>query len=269
MNRGLLSLADSHPPIIDINVSVPESAGFGPHAGDMEGTPRTLKTDVAVKVLRRWKFERETYPGWLVTPERKRSELWEMTRPWLGPLMTFAKGWAASDRLIVFREINWRLEAIMAPLSADLIEPLQSTIDEVFDSLAQGQSLSASAEIPGDIFASGTEVADAWLEIAFGLLRDARESYDEARWNALKGRIDKVIHHHQRYIDRSQYEAVLQAIWNVDRASAKAILSKWQPSGRVPLAMMWKAGLLAELEDPGEARTLLRSALSRDKKVAP
>ena len=109
--------------------------------------------------------------------------------------------------------------------------------------------------------ASNLEVADAWLEMAFGLLRDARESYDDAQWNGLKSRIDTLVQQYGRHSDRNQYEAGLWAMWNVDRGKAKDIISRWQPPSRFPLAAMWKAGLLAELDELGEARTILRSAL--------
>jgi hypothetical protein len=253
VNQCPPSVADSRPPIVDAGVAIPETADPSPRG--------PLNAESVAKVVKRWHWEREEYPGWIVTPEWKRTELWHKTKYWFLPLISFAKDWPVANRILLFREIIWRLERIMAPLFAETIEPFQSTLDEVFDILAQGQSITGSPDLPVAINTQSSDIADAWLEIAFALLRDARESYLDTRWNELKSRIDKVVHHHKRHSDRNQYEAALQAMWNVNRGSAKAILSQWQPSSRFPLAMIWKAGLLAELENADEARTILRSAL--------
>lgn len=255
LDRASVSVPGSSPPIFDAGPAVPESVGRSPEslAPPNAGTVR--------KVLERWQFEREKYPGWLVAPGQKRSELWDKTRLWIQPLINFATGRPAVDRILLFREINWRLEISMVPLFTEWIEPFQRALDELFDSLAEGRSVSSSPDLTPAKQASNSEVADAWLEIAFGLLRDARESYDPSRWNALKVKIDKVVQQHQQHTDRNQYEAALRAMWNVERESAKAIISRWQPSPRSPLALLRKAGLLAELDELGEARTILRTAL--------
>src|SRR6202167_2387064 len=240
-------------PIADTDVVVPDAVEVSPRG--------KLSTDIVAKVMERWRFERESYPGWVALREQKRSELWVSTRFWFEPLVHFAKDWPAADRLLLFREIDWRLETTMAPSFSDLIGPFQRALDETFVLLAQGRSLSPSPNFMPAGSGSNTDVVDAWLEIAFELLRDARESYDDARWNELKARIDAVIQQHKRYSDRNQYEAALWAMWNVEREKAKDIISRWQPSSRSPLAAMWKAGLLAELEELGAARTILRLAL--------
>jgi hypothetical protein len=242
------------PPLIaDAAVVVPPAIDISPLG--------PLTADIVAKVMDRWRFERQNYPGWVALPEQKRSELWANTRFWFGPLVRFARDWPAADRLLLFREINWRLETTMAPSFSDLIEPFQRALDETFVLLAQGRPLSPTPSLTPARSAANAEVVDAWLEIAFELLRDARESYDEVRWGELKTRIDSVVQQYKRYSDRNQYEAALWAMWNVERAKAKDIISRWQPPSRFPLAAMWKAGLLAELEELGEAQTILRSAL--------
>jgi SIR2-like protein len=230
---------------------LPPLAGVGPVPEDIDLSPRApLTTEVVAKVVERWRFERGEYPGWVVAPKEKRSELWLKTRDWFGPLVNFAKNWPATDRLLLFYEINWRLETMMAPSFTDLVEPFKRTLDETFPQLMQEQAV--SNEI------SNSAIADAWLEIAFGLLRDARETYDSARWTELKVKINEIVSRHPRFSDRNDFETALWAIWNVERSQAKAILSQWQPSPHSPLAVMRKAGLLGELDELGEARAQRR-----------
>jgi len=254
LDRGS-SLPDGLPQIVDAKLVVPKSVEIIPD-------PQTPLTNEAVaKVVERWQFERGKYPGWVVAAENKRSDLWVKTEFWLEPLIKFAKDRPAVDRVILFREINWRLETSMAPLVTELIEPFQKTVYEVFENLAEGGSVPPSSGVVSTKQASNTEVAEAWLEIAFELLREARETYNTDRWTALKAKIDKIAARYPQHSDRNYYEAALWHMWTVDRESAKAILLRWQPSSRFPLATMWKAGLLAELDELGEARTLFRQAL--------
>jgi len=149
----------------------------------------------------------------------------------------------------------------MVPLFSNWIEPFQKAVDELFENLAASHSVQPSLEFMRRDLSSSSDVADAWLEIAFGLLREARETYNAERWNALKVQIDKVVGRHPQYSDRNNYEVALWQMWNVDRDSAKGMLSRWQPSSRFPLAAMWKAGLLAELDELEDARNILRAAL--------
>lgn len=261
LDWGSVSVSDSRPPIVDAGLIVPEGIESIPR----QQTP--LNKESVAKVFARWQFERLKYPGWVVAPKDKRASLWEKTKYWLSPLYNFAKGLPAVDRILLFNEINWRLETAMVPLFPESIEPFEKTLNEVFDSLAEGRSLRPSLDFMSVKLSIDCEVIGAWIEIAFGLSREARETYNTDRWNDLKTKIDRVVEQQPQYSDRKHYEAALWARWNVERESAKRILSRWQPSSRAPIAVMWKAGLLAELDELGESRTLLRAALSEIRRV--
>lgn len=252
---ALASVPNIFPPIAGLGLTVPKNVERSPS----HQTP--LDTGAVSEAMARWQFERLRYPGWVIAADGKRSELWGSTKYWLTPLANFAKDWSAVDRVLFFREINWRLETAMVPLFPESIEPFNKACDELFNSLAEGQALRPSLNFGPTECASSAEVADAWLEIAFGLLREARETYHIARWRELKAKIDIVVQRTQQHVDRNLYESALWAMWNVDRQSAKTIISSWQPSPLFPRAQMWKAGLLAELDEPGEAKTILRTAL--------
>ena len=242
LKRRSPRLTSGLPPVDDSGTAIPVSFGRPP-------TTRTTSEDVA-KVTERWRFERAKYPGWVVAPEGKRSRLWESTKSWYLRLTEAVKDWAADDRILVLREINWRFEVIMLPFPADAIGAFQRTVEEIFDAVVQGR------------LRPNQDAVDAWFEMAFGLQRDARESYDPALWHVLDTMIGTMAVKHSGHADRIQYEAALWNMWNLDRPGARQILSRWQPPPVSPLANVRKASLLAELDDVGEARTILRSALS-------
>ena len=219
----------------------------------------TLDEAIVKKVVERWGFERNRYPGWLVPTDEVRSSLWHKTKDWIEPLIKSTENWSIVDRILLFREINWRLEASMIPLLTSWITPFESAANELFPILKDGTSTKSSVKIVTDI--TDIEVSEAWLEIMFALLREARETYNSERWNTLKERIDQIVGRYPKFTDRHHYEQALWMIWNIERKQAKDVLAIWSPLPRSPLAMMWKAGLLAELDERSEARSLLRTAL--------
>ncbi|MDD4349210.1 MAG: SIR2 family protein [Opitutales bacterium] len=259
-SRLVVSQSEGLPPLVVPSRSVPESPLF--HSKE---TPLTAE-DVA-NVLKRWQFERERYPRWVVAPDSKRSSIWERTKYWIHSLVRFSEEWSTVDRLLLFREINWRLEIAMVPLFQESIKPFEKVVIEHLPILQQRLH-----ERPKQIdmpiaSASLQDVEDCWFELAFALLRESREMCNEGRWDQLKGQIDLVIASASRHQDRFQYEIALRAIWNLDRCETKELLQKWQPASQNLQASMWKAGLLIELDDLGEARSLLRGVLERVRKT--
>lgn len=222
----------------------------------------TLKNDETIlQVINRWRFEKREYPGWLIPTNEIRYLLWKETKDWLPVLLKSTENWSDIDRLMVFREINWRLEVAMVPLFNDWIEDFELVTNSIFSTIENeaSQQISFDDCLISDV--SNTDIVDAWFEISFGLLREAREVYNAKRWNSLIKMIDKMILIHPRFLDRSQYEKALWHMWNIERGEARSVVVEWQPSLDSPLAVIWKGGLLAELGDLREARSLLQSAL--------
>ena len=253
--RSAAGNAEFEPPIFVSGFTEPEKV-------DLSGSSQSPLDEATVtKVIERWRFERNHYPGWLIPTNEVRSSLWQETRDFITPLFKFAQNWPSGDRLLLFREINWRLEVSMIPLFSDWITPFESAVNDLFPSLKDGIPIKPSVKAVRPINVSNTEVPEAWLEIAFALLRGAREDYNSEHWNAFNEKIGQVVGNYPQFTDRNNYEQALWRMWNIERSQAKDVLAKWSPSPRSPLAVMWKAGLLAELDDLSEARSLLQTAL--------
>ena len=233
-----------------------------PAVHSMPSMPGPLDRLTGDQVVARWQFERNRYPGWVIAPEDTRRTIWTETEHWIDSLMDLSKAGSSIDRIRVFREINWRLNTALIPLLGETRTSFETTAKEAFDLFQAGPP---NAQNPGQIVDGPTgdaESVDGWFEIMFSLLRDAREDYDSDRWQSLCKMVDAIIHRHPKHSDRRYYEEVLWAVWNGDRAHAKGILVRWHPTSKAPLPLMWKAGLLAELDEPSEAETLLRLALA-------
>ena len=225
------------------------------------GNQSSLDESTVIKIIERWRFERNEYPGWLVPADNIRSELRRETNSRFFELIRVSREWLAADKVLLFRELLWRFEASMLPLDDRLIEPLESVVNELFPSVNGVSRLETPDKLDRVTDDSIAEVSEAWLEVTFALLRNAREDYDPERWKRLREMIDSVVANHTQHKDRYHYEEALWLIWNLERDQARELLETWVPSLHSPRAVMWKAGLLAELEELGKARSLLRSVL--------
>ena len=225
------------------------------------GNQSSLDESTAIKIIERWRFERNEYPGWLVPADNIRSELRRETNSRFFELIRVSREWPAADKVLLFRELLWRVDTAMLPLDDRLIEPLESVVNDLFPSVSGESRLETPDKLDRVTDDSIAEVSEAWLEATFALLRDAREDYDPKRWKKFKKMINSVVTNHTQYKDRYNYEKALWLMWNLKRDKARELLEAWVPSLRSPRAVMWKAGLLAELEELGDARSLLRSVL--------
>ena len=221
------------------------------------GSVDKLSDDTVAQLAKRWRFERLGYPGWLVPTHEMRTSLWRHTSIWADSLFGWMTKRSAADNIGIMSELNWRIETSMIPIFDDFREPFEAAVDDLFPVMSDAER---RKDIPS-VLVSDSQNAIAWLELAFALLRHARENYDAKLWESLKDRIDQIVVPYPQFNDRHYYEQALWRMWNVDRNGARAVLERWSPSSHSPLALMWKAGLLAELDELTESRSLLRVAL--------
>ena len=231
--------------------------GLSPPETPSTGSVGKLSDDTVAQLTKRWRFERLGYPGWLVPTHKIRTSLWLHTSIWADRLFGWMTKRSAADNIVVMRELNWRIETSMIPIFDDFRQPFEGAVDEFFPVMSDA---ACRKDIPA-VLVSDSQKAIAWLELAFALLRHARENYDAKLWESLQARIDQIVVPYPQFNDRHYYEQALWRMWNVDRNGARAVLERWSPSSHSPLALMWKAGLLAELDELAESRSLLRVAL--------
>ena len=246
---------DFDPPLLASREAEPEEVE------SLVSSQGTFDEETAIKVIERWRFERNSYPGWVVPTDEMRSSLWQSTKRRITDLVKVSQNWLPTERIVLYREMLWRIETSMLPIDSSLMEPFETVVDELFLVLSNESHIETWDKVTRFTDISETEVPESWLEVTFALLRDARETYDLNRWNTIKGKIDQIVHRYPQFDDKHYYEQALWFLWNLERDKVKNLLATWSPSLLSPQGMMWKAGLLAEIEEPREARSLLKTAL--------
>ena len=216
----------------------------------------------ALDVLHRWRSERKKYPGWMVPTDDIRRELFADLNQNYGRILKSIVEWTPVERALVFREILWRFDISMLPLESTLIDPLDAVMRTLLPILHGDAPIEQSMRFGAMLEVSCLEVLEAWMEIAFALIRDAREACDSERWNEIREMLESITSDQSFFVDRYKYEQALWYMWNLERDRTRELLETWHPSIHSSQATMWKAGLLAELEQWEEAYSLLCSLLS-------
>ena len=80
---------------------------------------------------------------------------------------------SAADNIGIMGELNWRIETSMIPIFDDFREPFEAAVDDLFPVMSDAER---RKDIPA-VLVSDSQNAIAWLELAFALLRHARENY--------------------------------------------------------------------------------------------
>ena len=217
--------------------------------------------------VRRWERERKAYPGWVIAPVAERQRLWHSTRYWVEPVLKTTGSWSVSDRIVALDELNWRLEVALVPLFPEWCQKIEEAAMNIGEPVRPAREESPAKESVK--FGAHLEwsVQEAWIRLVLALVREARETHNESRWDTYMKMLDGVVDPHSRLVDRYRYESVLWRLTQIDRRQARELLAAWKPAPGALRASLWRAGLLAEAGQPEEARETLKAALGETRRA--
>lgn len=223
-------------------------------------TEKTTESELLDAVWR-WRYERLEYPGWIVAPVRKRRIIWRCTSHFFFGLLPRIKQWSALDQLLALRELNWRAALCMVPLFTEQLQAFEEILNQSQLLLTDSKSLPINSVFLNVKSAKSKELMEAWMELAFALMQEARECHKSDRWHELETQIETFIKANPEYEGRLYYEKSLWALANLEFARAKQLVVGWNPSKINLIERVWKSGLLAELGLLSEAQSLLETTL--------
>ena len=220
-------------------------------------SPSEPETDsVSVQALcEAWAHNRKIYPGWLVAPNSVQTQLSRKTREWEPCILRALPDLEPVERLNAVRELVWRRELLLEPISPDL-ETASGEILKLID--CQSRTIGGVA----DPIIEWAAVREAWRSVALALVTVARHRFDrdvfDQRIEALSPylRDDPDIDH------RIRHERCLWAMYAIDFETLDGSLKDWQTENCDPAWMMRKAALLFETGEHDEAVALVRDALA-------
>jgi hypothetical protein len=210
------------------------------------------------------------YPGWLVCPGEKRRLLWSQhggagIGPYTDVIINSLEALSPEKQLYVLREISWRYDICLAPMSASLKQATDRVLGgfrpfpklEGFDDAAFSFSDVQHAHL------DWPRVRESWVCLALSRMRAAREDFEKQvfdRWHEI---LKPVVRDNQDWVCRLRYEACLETLSRLDRDSLAKQLKEWPEADNPPVSLTRKAALLAELGLLDEAERVASAALSQ------
>jgi hypothetical protein len=100
-----------------------------------------------------------------------------------------------------------------------------------------------------------------WLELAFAIMREAREDFDQQRFNKWNSIVQDLLKYSPKHQPRSLYERCLWHLFNNELEPLIKIIEEWSSFSNANLWNMRIAGLWHEIGDLEKAKNIAEKAL--------
>ena len=237
-----------------IEEATPEEPRAEPTKQDIGAEPSPTPDDVR-EITAIWRHNRLIYPGWLTMPFSNRWGFERNTEAWNRTIIASLQDMQPIERLSAIRELVWREEILLIPMSSDL----ESAIHEILNLIdCHNRTINGVVASNED----WTAVREDWRNVAAALVTAARFGFDRARFEktteALNGfqDEDQDIRHH------IHHEKCLWAVYDRDFDSLDRLLVDWKTENCDPAWMMRKSALLWEAGRSSEAEELLNYSIA-------
>ena len=214
--------------------------------------PRDIEKSVR-ETLDTWAHNRKVYPGWLLVPLEVRSTLISITRSWQPTILEHLNNQSPVDRLTAIRELIWRHEVTLEPITSDLDTAALDALG-LIDCGARTVNGNSKPQL------AWSEIRAAWREVALALVTSARYQLDEDMFlrrveAATSFEEDDPDTHH-----RIHHERCLWAVWSLDFETLDRVLEDWITENCDPIWTLKKAALLSEAGNEDAAKIQIERA---------
>ena len=206
-------------------------------------------------ILHIWTHNRTVYPGWLAVPGNVRHSLSQNTEKWEPLILKVLPSLAEVKRLKAIRELVWRREIMLDPISQQLEESAQGVLEEID---CQGRTINGVVDTKIDWRA----IREAWRTVALALVTAVRYRFEQ---NVFEQRIEALspfLQDHPDITHRIHHERCLWAIYSINFGALDGLLKDWRTENCDPVWMMRKAALLFETGRHDKATELSEHALA-------
>ena len=203
-----------------------------------------------------WAHNRKLYPGWLVFPSgQERYGLSHRTDDWEPPILDAFSHSTPVEQLKALRELVWRKEILLEPITTDLEAAAIQALHEV----------DCEKRTIGGVYTAHddwSEVREAWIAVALVLVTDARLDCNLPLFEQRLDALEPFVNDKPDVEHRIQQERCLWAVYSLDFEHLNALLDRWTVESSDPAWMLRKAALLTEVRRHDESRSLVERALN-------
>lgn len=229
-----------------------------------ENLQTSLNSDELQKLQQNWKEYRQLYPGWVVCPKQSRDSIWQHMVQLIEPIFAAIDSLSPQQAILLLNELNWRFEISLIPLYrhwADQIEKILSCINP-FPQFVFLQTAQISPDAVAYQLLNWSEIQTAWVNLAFAIVREARDDQDKARFTRWIQYLSPIVYQNEAWRSRWFYEQCLFFLARLDREKVLDLLQQWQVSPTLDFWNVKRAAILVEIGNFAEAKTISEQALS-------
>ncbi|MFH0959120.1 MAG: SIR2 family protein, partial [Pseudomonadota bacterium] len=211
--------------------------------------------DQVRSAMKDWKYNREIYPGWLFIPPDKRFLIESSMQEWEPVVLQALPEFSLIEQLFMIRELVWRREYLLEPLSEDLEHAAEAILSQID---CQNRTINA-VEDQSIIWA---DVREAWRELGMSLITMARQRFDRELFDSRLDAISPFLNDNPEVTQRIQHEKCIRALNDFEFLTLKDLLKKWVLENCDPAWMARKAAILVEIGRNDEGIRLLNKSLT-------
>ena len=211
--------------------------------------------DSVRNILKVWTQNRTIYPGWLAAPASTRVLMEWNTGQYESRILDVLPDLTPVERLEAIRELVWRREILLEPISSKLESAAQDVL-KLID--CQNRTIDGST----DPEIEWGPIREAWRTVVLALVTAARHNLNQ---DVFEQRIEALSPFLQDDLDidhRIRHERCLWTMYSMDFGALEGLLKDWRTENCDPVWMMRKAALLFETGQQDEATKLAEHALS-------
>ena len=236
-------------PVVKVDADEPKEEPWG--------APETKSGDLQERIrqiINIWAHNRNLYPGWLAAPASVQQEISSKTTDWEQHILSALPHFVLVQRLNAIRELVWRREILLDPISPELESAAQ-------DALQQIDCQARTIDGVSDAAVDWSDVREACRSVALALVTVARHKFDH---ELFKQRIEALKDFRNDGPDVAQrihHERCLWAIYSMDFGTLASSLKDWPTENCDPVWMVRKAAILVEANRIDDAVELFDRAL--------
>ena len=169
------SILDDLQPIMEVDPDEPKEELRYASGAEPEDLPKRIQEIIDV-----WAHNRSLYPGWLAIPSSVRQEISAKTNDWEPHILSALPHFVLVQRLSAIRELVWRREILLDPISPELESAAQDVLQQID---CQARTIGGVSDAAIDWGAA----REACRSVALALVTVARHKFDH---KAFKQRIE-------------------------------------------------------------------------------
>lgn len=230
---------------------------------EMKSAPRSEDDDWLKQtedMIEVWMHNRKVYPGWLIVPSSVFDSFNHGTDKWEPLILRALPEFLPVDRLNAVRELVWRREISLVPISPD-VESAADSVLQLID--CQTRTIRGSV----DSRVHWEDVREAWRYIALTLVTTARHNFDRTLFDQRIKALSAFLDDDPNVDQRIHHEHCLWAIHSMDFQALEKLLENWNVENVDPIWMLRKAAILVEANYTDEAKELSRRAFSQIRQI--